>query len=520
MTRKHRHRPSPPSPEFSISSSPAASTSGNNNNNHPRRSILRDKKTDDGDDDYSDTSASQSLYDESQADEYEKHDDIESISDPSSSQKPTSQSHIPNQTNQIQPKPSSISPSNFLNLSQPTTPYIKIAPLPIFRGTPTECPITHMSRFTKACRANGASSSIDMMTRIFPVTLQEEALLWYDLNIEPYPNLSWDDIKSSFLQAYHRIELAEELRSELMRMNQGENESVRSYFLRLQWVLEKWPDHGLCEALLKGLFIDGLRTEFHEWILLQKPSSLNDALRLAFSYEQMRSIRMGKKGKVVEKCGFCEGSHEERECEVKEGMKVLWKQSKEKQGNEEEVKEFVRSKSMGGRRSVHDGKVEEGDGENEVKTNQCKCIKHQCSMKKLMRNEKEGAIVKKGHDDGIKMAVSLLQEFQLPEGLLPLADVIEVGFVKNTGYMWISQKKKVEHQFKMISKLVSYDTEITGYVSKKKIKKLKGVKAKELMLWPPVSEISVDESSNGKIHFKSLAGITKTFPVDAFAAGQ
>lgn len=128
--------------------------------------------------------------------------------------------------------------------------------------------------------------------------------------------------------------------------------------------------------------------------------------------------------------------------------------------------------------------------------------------------------MKKGHEEGLKMAVTLLEEFELPMGLLPLAEVNEVGFVRSTGYMWIVQKKKVEHSFKMISKLVSYDTDITGYMEKKRIKKLKGVKAKELMLWPPVSEIIVDDPPTGKIHFKSLAGITKTFPVEAFAAGQ
>ncbi|MED6108809.1 hypothetical protein PIB30_027633 [Stylosanthes scabra] len=79
----------------------------------------------------------------------------------------------------------------------------------------------------------------------------------------------------------------------------------------------------------------------------------------------------------------------------------------------------------------------------------------------------------------MKMAISLLQEYGLPLGLLPLAHVIE-------------------------HKLVSYDTEINGYVQKNKIKKLKGVKAKELMLWPPVSEISVDDPPTAKIHFKRL----------------
>ncbi|KAL3821248.1 hypothetical protein ACJIZ3_007153 [Penstemon smallii] len=134
--------------------------------------------------------------------------------------------------------------------------------------------------------------------------------------------------------------------------------------------------------------------------------------------------------------------------------------------------------------------------------------------------EKEGGIVKKGQEEGLKLAISLLEEFELPLGLLPLENVIEVGFVRATGYMWIVQEKKVQHDFKIISKLVSYSSEINGYIEKKKIKKLQGVKAKELVLWPPVSEIKVDDPPTGKIHFKSLAGITKTFPVEAFALGQ
>lgn len=80
----------------------------------------------------------------------------------------------------------------------------------------------------------------------------------------------------------------------------------------------------------------------------------------------------------------------------------------------------------------------------------------------------------------------------------------------------MAQRKKVEHHFK----LVSYDVEITGYVQAKRIKRLKGVKAKKLMLWPPVNEITVDDPPSGKIQFKSLAGVTKTFAVEAFAAGQ
>ena len=114
------------------------------------------------------------------------------------------------------------------------------------------------------------------------------------------------------------------------------------------------------------------------------------------------------------------------------------------------------------------------------------------------------------------MAASLLKEFELPLGLLPLVDVIEVGFVRSTGFMWIVQQRKVEHQFKTIDVLVNYDTEIHGYIEKMKVKKLKGVKTKDLIFRPPVIEIKVDETSSEKIHFRSVAGSSKTLPVAAF----
>ncbi|KAH9310105.1 hypothetical protein KI387_038016 [Taxus chinensis] len=106
--------------------------------------------------------------------------------------------------------------------------------------------------------------------------------------------------------------------------------------------------------------------------------------------------------------------------------------------------------------------------------------------------EREGAVVMKGHEEGMKQAGALLKEFGLPEGLLPLEEVVEV----------------------------SYDAEIHGFIEQGRIKKLKGVKAKELFIWAPVGDITLDNPPTGNIHFKSLAGITKTFPVHAFAAGQ
>ncbi|KDP32528.1 hypothetical protein JCGZ_14731 [Jatropha curcas] len=136
-----------------------------------------------------------------------------------------------------------------------------------------------------------------------------------------------------------------------------------------------------------------------------------------------------------------------------------------------------------------------------------------------MAKREEGAIVKKGQE-GLKLAISLYEEFGLPLGLLPLEDVIEVGFIRSSGYMWILQQKKVEHKFKMIGKLVSYDSEVTCYIEPKRIKNLKGVKAKEFIFWTPCGEIFVDHPPTGKIKFKAIGGLTVAFPVEAFALGQ
>lgn len=69
----------------------------------------------------------------------------------------------------------------------------------------------------------------------------------------------------------------------------------------------------------------------------------------------------------------------------------------------------------------------------------------------------------------------LLKEVGLPNGLLPLEDILECGYVKETGFVWLKQKKKKDHKFNKIGKLVSYATEVTAVVEPNKIKKLTGV---------------------------------------------
>ncbi|MED6222421.1 hypothetical protein PIB30_064305 [Stylosanthes scabra] len=110
----------------------------------------------------------------------------------------------------------------------------------------------------------------------------------------------------------------------------------------------------------------------------------------------------------------------------------------------------------------------------------------------------------------------LLKEVGLPNGLLPLKDIEECGYEKESGFVWLKQKKSSTHKFEKIGKLVSYAPEVTAYVEVGKIKKLTGVKTKELLLWITLSDIYVDNPPTGKITFQTPAGLFRTFPVSAF----
>ncbi|KAG0586743.1 hypothetical protein KC19_2G113500 [Ceratodon purpureus] len=120
--------------------------------------------------------------------------------------------------------------------------------------------------------------------------------------------------------------------------------------------------------------------------------------------------------------------------------------------------------------------------------------------------------------ESLQHAVDLISEFGLPDGLLPLKDVVECGFNRETGYVWITQKKAIVHQFKQIGKQVSYGDKVTAYLEKGRLKKLTGVKAKE-MLWVSIVEITVEEADKNNIFFKSFSGLGKTFPTKAFLRG-
>ena len=84
----------------------------------------------------------------------------------------------------------------------------------------------------------------------------------------------------------------------------------------------------------------------------------------------------------------------------------------------------------------------------------------------------------------------------------------------------VQGKKKVEHTFKKIMQTVSYASEVTAFAEKSKLRKITGVKTKELMLWLSAVEVYVPEASPDKVTFKTGTGLSDTFDATAFAFGQ
>ncbi|XP_066393640.1 uncharacterized protein At5g01610-like [Miscanthus floridulus] len=138
-----------------------------------------------------------------------------------------------------------------------------------------------------------------------------------------------------------------------------------------------------------------------------------------------------------------------------------------------------------------------------------------------IESHRAGAEVVTGDAACRKKSIELLEELGLPKGLLPMEDIQEFGYNRETGFMWLVQgKKKVDHTFNKIKQTVAFAAEVTAFVEKGKLRNIIGVKTKELMLWLSVVEVYVPEASPEKVTFKTGTGLSDTFEATAFALGQ
>ena len=130
---------------------------------------------------------------------------------------------------------------------------------------------------------------------------------------------------------------------------------------------------------------------------------------------------------------------------------------------------------------------------------------------------REGAEIYTGDDLCRQKSIELLEELNLPRGLLPMdGNVEELGINRRTGFVWVRQKKALNYTFRKAGRLVCFGTEVTGFLENRRIKQVTGVKSRELLMWFPLGEFYVDPKNLTKITFKTPAGLSLSYPTSAF----
>ncbi|AES64181.1 hypothetical protein MtrunA17_Chr2g0285991 [Medicago truncatula] len=139
-----------------------------------------------------------------------------------------------------------------------------------------------------------------------------------------------------------------------------------------------------------------------------------------------------------------------------------------------------------------------------------------CQQRQIIEQQRNEAEIFKGEAICKQKSRLLLDEMLLPRGLLPLDNIVEMGINRVTGFVWLRQRQKKVHRFNAIGRTVSFDTEVTAFVEEHVMRRITGVKTKELFVWLPVSTIFIDDPSSNKILFANSSGIARSFPLSAF----
>ncbi|KAL5228013.1 hypothetical protein ABZP36_016278 [Zizania latifolia] len=265
-------------------------------------------------------------------------------------------------------------PSYLPYLDIATASYVVVAPLPVFRGEPGECPDAHLARFDRVNNATSPAAA----ARIFPASLDGDAALWYDLTAPDAVDSSppWHAVRTAFLDFFRPPGASDRARAELMSLRQRPGETVNRYHLRMQGILRRFPAGGadVPDAFLKTVFVNGLCAEFQDWVVPQHPEALGEAVALALSWERAESVREARRAvkEAGSRCGFCalEG-HDEAQCELRRRMKEFCLRSSSGRGDTATVAE----EGGGSMRLARLGSAVS------TRSAQCQCRKHQCWKK-------------------------------------------------------------------------------------------------------------------------------------------
>lgn len=210
-------------------------------------------------------------------------------SDPSGSPNPSNPSNSfpnspPNPPPPPPPPPPPSRPPVGVNLMANINRPLNIAAYHIFYGLPGTDPDMHVSRFLAVCSANRVLNQD--YQRTFPATLDGAAFLWY----QRQPIFAdWDALRTAFIAQYRPLGFRESLIERLKNIRMGIQESVDSFYGRMQDVLNRWGNHQVPDEMLKSIFIGGLwPAELKMFVKERRPVDLTNSYQTAKTWEEAR----------------------------------------------------------------------------------------------------------------------------------------------------------------------------------------------------------------------------------------
>jgi len=136
---------------------------------------------------------------------------------------------------------------------------ISLSSLPPFQVMTVEDLDTFMFEFDVLCRSYDYTIDAHKL-KLFPATLKGETLRWF-MVLGPASISTWNAMKEMFLSKYQDYCRTKDLRENIFRMTQKEEESLEDYVEQFNYNLQRSKHSNLDPEILKTIFIRGMRDD-------------------------------------------------------------------------------------------------------------------------------------------------------------------------------------------------------------------------------------------------------------------
>ena len=129
-----------------------------------------------------------------------------------------------------------------------------------FHGLRNEDPETFLFEFEVLCRSYDYLLDTQKL-KFFPATLKDATLKWF-MGLGTHTIRTWEEMKDAFLEKYKYYCMPHNLKDEVFKMMQKEDENIEDLVERFAYNLKIDEMHNLDDETLKALLLKSIRDEW------------------------------------------------------------------------------------------------------------------------------------------------------------------------------------------------------------------------------------------------------------------